>query len=329
MSKDNTLLWVAAAVVGGYFLAPKEIKDKITSGSVPNVTSIDLSGITSGLATGVADIGSQLQSALFNLQLEGVKQMFSLQLEGLKNMVDLSTQRTSAIDYVSSIVGSAKDVIKDVMPIAKPESGTPEPGKAEGIGWGEGTANLIRDLAQGFTDFLTGTREAGGLGAVVLGTPAYNALVEHGLLAPFIGSKGVETIDNFISGLTNKIIDGRNDSPEANLVNQLLGGSSVPIETALSGQAKAVKNQTRDLASYLTDFSALIFGQVPVDYGQFNKAELSPVCNNCGGVASESHIDAAPAVNAPVVSAPAIEAPAYYSPGKGLVMNTPGAAIRL
>ncbi len=202
MSKDNTALLVIGAAVAGYFLAPKEIKDKITGGAAPSITSIDLGGLTSGLPTGVEDIGSKIQAGLFQLQLEGMKGLFDLQFQGLKNMVTNLPQPQQLISGITGGGGGGFPTLPEIIDAVtgnlptpdfpglpdwgKDEGGSPEPGKVEGIGFGEGFKDLIENVS--LFEFIFGT----DIGE----TPFIEGIIGN----PF--------------GIFGK--DGREDNPEAN-----------------------------------------------------------------------------------------------------------------
>lgn len=83
--KDNTTLLVIGALVAGYFLIPKDVKEKIIPGGGGGITSIDIGAIPT--ETGLGDIGQQIQAGLFNLQVQGMRTMFDIQLAGLKNLI--------------------------------------------------------------------------------------------------------------------------------------------------------------------------------------------------------------------------------------------------
>lgn len=205
MGKDNTALLVIGAVIAGYFLAPKEIKDRITGGAAPGITSIDLGGITTAipqLETGFSDFQAQAQSALFNLQLQGMRAAFDLQLAGLKNMIPALPQPQQLISGLTGGDGGGFPTIPELieavtgnLPIpnlpgfpdwGKDEGGTPDTGKVEGIGFGEGLADLMGNLS--VMDWIFGTD-----------------IGETSIL------KGLFGID--FSGIGK---DGREDTPEAN-----------------------------------------------------------------------------------------------------------------
>ena len=111
MAKDKTWLYVIGAVALGYFLAPQEVKDKIT-GAGQGITSFDLSNLLSGLQFPGVSLGG-----------------FNLGGEGLGNINDILNQIKEGIPAIPKItipeittpsVGGADDLINKMKEWLQP-----------------------------------------------------------------------------------------------------------------------------------------------------------------------------------------------------------------